>query len=112
MGANTTKWALVAAAGAVLLAAGCGDDGGEGGDAGGGGAALAEQWRTPAVAHEPKDAWLPPLWVSGDVVVGISTDGVTGHDAKTGKAAWELAPPEGAGQPCAASPTVNDNGVG
>ncbi|MEO3764640.1 PQQ-binding-like beta-propeller repeat protein [Streptomyces sp. B5E4] len=112
MGANTTKWALVATAGAVLLAAGCGDDGGEGGDAGGGGAALAEQWRTPAVAHEPKDVWLPPLWVSGDVVVGISTDGVTGHDAKTGKAAWELAPPEGAGQPCAASPTVNDNGVG
>ncbi|AKH84842.1 hypothetical protein AA958_24475 [Streptomyces sp. CNQ-509] len=112
MGANTEKRALLATAAAVLLAAGCGDDGGEGSDAAGGGAPLAEEWRTKAVAHEPEDVWLPPLWVTGDRVVGISTEGVTGHDAKTGKPAWELAPPPGAGQPCAASPAVNAGGVG
>lgn len=112
MRANTKKWAFLATVVAVLMAAGCGDDGGKGGDAGDGAAELAEQWRTPAVAHQPKHVWLPPLWVAGDVVVGISTEGVTGYNAATGTPAWNLTAPEGADKPCAASPTVNGAGIG
>ncbi|UGQ13889.1 PQQ-like beta-propeller repeat protein [Yinghuangia sp. ASG 101] len=112
MGAGTKKWALLATAVAVFTAAGCGDDGGGGREARDDASALVEQWRTPAVAHQPKDVWLPPLWVSGDVVVGVGTEGITGYDAATGSVAWELPTPEGAGKPCAASPTVNGKGVG
>ncbi|WBB64263.1 PQQ-binding-like beta-propeller repeat protein [Streptomyces sp. WMMC500] len=103
---------MLGTAAVMLAAAGCGDDGGEGGDAADGGAELAERWRTESVDHRPEDVWLPPMWVAGDVVVSITTSGVTGHDAATGKAAWELPAPEGAGAPCAASPTVNGKGVG
>lgn len=112
MGASARNWALLGTAAVVLAAAGCGDDGGEGGDAADSGPELAERWRTETVDHRPQDVWLPPLWVAGDVVVSITTSGVTGHDAATGDVAWELAAPEGAGAPCAASPTVNGDGVG
>ncbi len=105
--------ALLVAGGVVLMNQG--GDADSSGDEAGAGDPLTEQWRTEAipVGEASADALSQPRpWATDQAVVAVAAGGVKGYDPATGNESWTLTPPEGADQPCGASPTVNAQGVG
>jgi outer membrane protein assembly factor BamB len=74
---------------------------------------LERLWQTPAApAGTAFETYAPPVWATGDAVVAINGEGVTGYDPASGEERWTLPAPEGAEGPCAASPGVNGAGIG
>jgi outer membrane protein assembly factor BamB len=107
----------ITAAGSMVLA-GCGDDGdADSGSDGSGGApdgALTQLWESPSTPAVNASGGSPiaTLWATESVVVEISNGGLRGLDPASGKASWEMPPPSGAGELCAFSPSLNEQGIG
>ncbi|MBF9070400.1 outer membrane protein assembly factor BamB family protein [Streptacidiphilus fuscans] len=72
--------------------------------------ALASGWQTPV---GPEQDSVVGFWLTDKYVVRGSKDqGVRAYDLSTGRLAWFVQPPAGAGVPCSLSPTVTSSGVG
>ena len=73
--------------------------------------ALAEQWRSADLSGWGDTDSVLRMWATDGPVVAVTTAGVWGFEAKTGKRRWKLQPPATSGAPCEAASTPNNHGT-
>ncbi|MEV0952110.1 PQQ-binding-like beta-propeller repeat protein [Promicromonospora sp. NPDC050249] len=66
-------------------------------------------WSTPEVKTENS---VNTIWITGTTVATVTAGGVSAYAPDTGEELWHLQSPEGAGEPCWSSTTLNGDDIG